>query len=298
MVVASPAAALLLLLTSTVVATAAKTLVAVRAIGGVTVLVSSSAGIAHSVGAAAVATMALQVARVAAVSTAHLRGLGRRQAAGLSARASVSGRPGTGTPNRGRGSRGLAVAKRLQVVSTRGTSARLGLAVETLSLRLEGGAAAGKAVVGAAKASGTEARLRASLASRTAAVVTQTRAGGVVAVSIGWCKVTGRAGVFIRRVGRHAVWLAVHATLSVRTKVTLAVSRVVLLVVRVVRMVVAGVLLSMALRLRAGRASLSLLTGLSLLALRNLLLGLASRVRGRVATVLAVSGDAKTRLAM
>ncbi len=176
MVVASPAAALLLLLTSTVVATAAKTLVAVRAIGGVTVLVSSSAGIAHSVGAATVAAMALQVARVAAVSTAHLRGLGRRQAAGLSARASVSGRPGTGTPNRGRGSRGFAVAKRLQVVSTRGTSARLGLAVETLRLRLEGGATSGKAVVGAAKAGGTEARLRASLASRTAAVVTQASA--------------------------------------------------------------------------------------------------------------------------
>lgn len=92
----------------------------------------------------------------------------------------------------------------------------------------------------------------------------------------------------VGRVRRHTIGLSVHATLAIRSKSSLTVSRVVLVVVRVavVWVVVSGVLSSGSLRLRAGTSLL----------LRLLLLSLSDGVGGRVAAVLVLVAAAESWL--
>lgn len=143
MVVSAPAAALLLLLlalllllSGAVVASAAESALAVGAIRGA-MLIGTGTG-AHAVCTAAMEAVALQVAWVATIGTAHLGRLGWRKAAALSTGGSVRGRAGPRGSERGRGARrSLGLAKWLQLVGRR-SSARLRLAAECLSLRLEG----------------------------------------------------------------------------------------------------------------------------------------------------------------
>lgn len=142
MVVSAPAAALLLLLlalllllTGAVVASAAESGLTVRAIRSA-VLVGTSAA-AHAICAAAVKAVALKMARVSTIGTAHLGRLGGREAAALRTGSSVCGRAWPRGSERWRGARSrLGLTKGLQLVS-RGSSAWLSLGAERLSLRLE-----------------------------------------------------------------------------------------------------------------------------------------------------------------
>lgn len=92
----------------------------------------------------------------------------------------------------------------------------------------------------------------------------------------------------VGRIRRNSIGLSVHATLAIRSKSSLAVSRVVLMVIRVavVWVVVSGVILSVSLGLRA-RASLLL---------RLLLLSLSDGVGGGVAAVLVLVAAAESWL--
>lgn len=290
MVVSAPSTTLLA--AAAVVSSAAKAL-AVGSIGAVAVLVGSGST-THAVSTAAVDIVALVVARVSAIDAAHLRCLGRGESAALRSGGVVVDRTGSSTAKRRRrtGS-SLGIAKRLQVIS-RCARVGLGLAVEGLALRLERRAAAGKAVVGATKAASSQAGLRTSLRSGSTAVIAQARAEAGITVTARGSKVGRRRGMVVWCVGSATVWLTVHANLAVWAKATLSVARVVLLVVRVVGVVVAGVLLAVALRLRAGDTLCLLL--LSLLSLLSLLLSLGSGVRGRVAAVLCVGSGTEARL--
>jgi hypothetical protein len=229
-----------------------------------------------------VKTVALKVARVAAVATNVLR---RRETA-LSSRGIGSwSRASSAKGRRGARSSLWITKRRLQVISD--SVARLTRAVEWLALSLERGGSAGKGVMDTAERAGTETRLAGSLASSNTAVVTQTRCPQTtVSVERRLTESSRRGAVVIGRVGGHLVGLAIHTTLSVGTKSSLTISRVVLVVVgvAVVGMVVTGILLAVWLGLRSLARLLLLLSRL----LGLLLLSLGSRVGSAVAAVLGI----------
>jgi hypothetical protein len=279
-IVASPAAALLLLLVTAIVAATAKALV-VWAVRAVSVLAGTGIT-AHAIRVTAVKTVALEVARVAAIATDVLRW--RETALGSGGISSWS-RAGTAEGRRGTRSSLGVTERRLQVISN--GVARLAGAVEWLALSLEWGSTPGKAVVDAAERAGTKTWLASSLAGSNTTVITQTRCSQTtVAVEGRLTESSGRWAVVIRCVRGHLVGLAVHATLSIWAKSSLAISRVILVVVGVtiVGMVVTGILLAVWLGLRSLARLLLLLTRL----LSLLLLSLGSRVGSAVATVLGI----------
>lgn len=305
MVVSAPTTTLLL--AASVVAPAAEPLavVSVRAAA----VLATTAGAAHAI-AAAVNIMSLKMTGVTAVTSAANLGVLRWEAA-LAAGRIVGRRSGPGsTTKRGRRARGirLAITKRLQLIS-RARRRGLVLAVVRLALGLQCGRTASIAVVGSAIAAGAS-RLTTSLARSRATVFTQSGAEAAVTVKrrrrAG--KSAGRRRVVVGSIGRHAIRLSIHATLTtVGAKATLPVSRVVLMVIRVAIVGVAVPwVLTVGLRLRARHALLSLLTLLALLALLALLTLLAAvlamllrlngGVGGRMTTVLAVARAAESRL--
>lgn len=74
------------------------------------------------------------------------------------------------------------------------------------------------------EAASTQSRLAASLAASSTAVVAETRTEARVAVERRLAKCSRRRGVIIGCVRRNTVGLAIHASLSVRSKPSLAVS--------------------------------------------------------------------------